>query len=282
MNTPSTNRSSANSGIVKLIGSIIFVILALVALYYLYEYLFAKTTASSVQLQNGPLKINSGSSASTQNIFSGNSISPIVAGGEYSVSFWVYVNKWSTSIIKPLLRIGGSRVDTLRIYLNKTEPILHVRVGTSAEGSGMSTSLLTSNLNSDYGALSSNAESGGSPACDIKNFELQRWVHITVTMNANTVDTYIDGKLARSCVLPSYFIVDTTNTQLVLNEVSGTASGIDGYMSNVTTYNYALAPDEVYRNYMSGPDASYSVWTYLLSFLNPSAYGQGVVGQYAS
>jgi hypothetical protein len=289
MNTPNSKNSRLNiptsNPVVKIFGSIVFVVLALVALYYLYQYLFGKTTGSSVALArlNGPQKLTSGvgttaSSYSYANSASVTQFAPIVDGGQYSVSLWVYITSFAPNSPKPILSIGSNTPngnDTLRIYLDSVSNVLHVRTGT-ASGEDR---LFTAQRQTEY---TNAGVTSGTPSCDIPNFEYQRWVHVTVILNTRTTDVFLDGKLARSCVNSGAFTVNP-GAILQVNELVGTTpvpSGIDGYISNVVTYNYALAPDEVYRNYMQGPDATYSVWTYLLSFFNPKAYGEGVTGTY--
>jgi hypothetical protein len=93
------------------------------------------------------------------------------------------------------------------------------------------------------------------PMCDLPEIDLQRWVLVSVVMSGRTVDVYLDGKLQRSCMLPSYFKVDTASP-LVAKVLQ--FNGFDGYLSRVNAYNYALNPDQVYRLYMAGPSGTNS------------------------
>jgi hypothetical protein len=88
------------------------------------------------------------------------------------------------------------------------------------------------------------------PMCDIQQVDMQRWIQITVVLNGRTCDTYINGKLARSCVLRSYYKVDTTDISMRVAD----RSGFDGYTSRISTYSTALNPDQIYKLYMAGPD----------------------------
>ena len=280
MNVPKPTNNQMS--ILRIFSGIVFVILALVALYYLYQYLYGEVTGSSFKLVNGPKEVKEG--LDNHITFNPKQFAQITEGGEYSVSMWLYVNKWNSSSPKPILRIGPasftksdsgatSNFDTLVIYLDAIQNTLHVR--TNSDNVDVNNKV----------ALDGNAlynVSSKPTKCDVTNFELQRWVCVTVTLNNNTTDVYLDGKLARSCVSPTYFRVDgTTHQCVILENVAGSKAGTStngfaGYISNVMTYNYALNPDEVYRNYMAGPDASYTMLTYLLSLFNPAAYGEGV------
>jgi hypothetical protein len=90
---------------------------------------------------------------------------------------------------------------------------------------------------------------GDTPICDLPEVDLQRWVCFGIVLNGRTVDVYMDGKLARSCVLPSFFTVDANGVKLAALKYGG----FSGYLSNVYVHSSALNPDQLYRIYMSGP-----------------------------
>ena len=85
--------------------------------------------------------------------------------------------------------------------------------------------------------------------CDLPEVELQKWVSVAVVLSGKTCDVYMDGKLTRSCVLPNFYRVDSTGVKMKLLDYGG----FEGYLGDVSTYNYALNPDQIYRMYMTGP-----------------------------
>ena len=88
-----------------------------------------------------------------------------------------------------------------------------------------------------------------SPQCDIVEFDMQRWVHVSVILSGKTTDVYIDGKLARSCIAPSYYKVDSVSvTPNILQHKT-----FDGKLANLNLYTVALNPAQVYQLYSSGP-----------------------------
>jgi hypothetical protein len=101
----------------------------------------------------------------------------------------------------------------------------------------------------------------------LPQLELQRWINITVAVNGRTVDVYFDGKLARSCVLPSFYKVDAGGYSANLLAYGG----FGGEIATTTMYNTALNPEAVYRNYMAGPEPITNILTWLQSFFTPSA-----------
>ena len=54
-----------------------------------------------------------------------------------------------------------------------------------------------------------------SHMCDLTDIDLQRWINITVSVNGRIVDVYYDGKLARSCVLPTIPVASDNGQQIV-------------------------------------------------------------------
>jgi len=91
-----------------------------------------------------------------------------------------------------------------------------------------------------------------SAKCDLPEIDMQRWTLLTVNMNGRTTDVYLDGKLARSCVSPSYYKVDPTGVKMNLCDYGG----FDGHLTGVTVYSYSLTPSEIYSIYVGGPSAN--------------------------
>jgi hypothetical protein len=87
------------------------------------------------------------------------------------------------------------------------------------------------------------------PMCDLPEVELQRWVCFGIVLNGRTVDVYLDGKLARSCVLPSFYTVNATGVNMKILQYGG----FDGFLSNLYVHSVALNPEQMYRIYMNGP-----------------------------
>jgi hypothetical protein len=120
--------------------------------------------------------------------------------------------------------------------------------------------------------MQTGADIAGEPdpnACGLPAIDLQRWVNLVVSVNSKTVDVYLDGKLARSCVLPSFYRVDGGGYQATLLNYSG----FGGYISTVNMYGSALGPDTVYSAYMAGPQPITNFLDYLKSFFQPSPQG---------
>jgi hypothetical protein len=256
--------------------TLLIVVLALVVIYYSYQFLFGASTQTGVVVLPSKITANQGSKTFTTQ-------APMYEGGEYTVNMWLYLADYKERLgtRKHVLSIGGTNFATLLVALGAYKNSLLVRVDTRAasgvDASGHSmdasgsaapaappaeqytdqlvnsrqdTSLTTFDQLQFFKPLAmDDSLLNVQPACDIDEIDLQRWVQISVVLNGRTCDVYMDGKLARSCVLRNYFKVDPTGQSIKIAD----RGGFNGYVSQVSTYNYALGPDAIYRSYMTGP-----------------------------
>lgn len=250
--------SVASSGILSGFINLLIVVIALVILYYSFRFFYGTNTSTGVMVESGKIAANQGMKRYTNQ-------SQIYEGGEYSVNFWMYISDWNykQGTRKHVIELGGNNFATLLVALGAYNNSLSVRVDTKdASGSSVPGITIT---NADKEAFFKPLQSDNSltvqPMCDIEEIDLQRWVQVTICMNGRTCDVYIDGKLARSCVLDSFFKVDPTSISVKLVD----RGGFDGYVSQVSTYNYSLNPSAVYNMYMAGPaGSSLDPWAYFV------------------
>jgi hypothetical protein len=263
-----TNSRFPGAGILL---KIVVLILLIVALYYLYDFLFGTGDLESKTIINGIMDAhNSKKPRDPIVIKNGDDIPNMYEGGEYSVNFWVYINSLNAygkaGVNKHVLTVGGTNKPTILIYLGKYSSKLSVRIKTDPSlkdptGSSSSTSSRTGPQPLDDNAT--------NEPCDIPSIDMQKWVQVTVTLNNKTCDVYIDGKLARSCVLPRSYLVRTQGLAIE----AAKNGGFGGFMSNLTAYNYALNPEQVWRLYMNGPGPQYTLMDYLKSLFSPKSLG---------
>lgn len=252
----SVPRSGLLSGFINLL----IVVVALVILYYSFRFFYGTSTSTGVIVEGGKIVANQGMKRYTNQ-------AQIYEGGEYTVNFWMYISDfdYKQGTRKHILEVGGDNFATLLVALGSYKNSLSVRVDTKdASGSSVPGITLTNKDKEDFfKSLQPDNSLTVQPMCDIEEIDLQRWVQVTVCINGRTCDVYIDGKLARSCVLNSFFKVDPTTISVKLVD----RGGFDGYVSQVSTYNYSLNPSAVYNMYMAGPAGS---------SLDPLAYFTGL------
>jgi hypothetical protein len=265
--------SNSNSSITRLMP-VLLIFFGLLGLYYLYQYLFAAKSNNTWSLITTTQPAN----PIKPILFPTASLAPLYEGGEFTISTWIYIGNWTerAGYNKSILRIGGATFDTIRIYLGARSPKLYVRLHTAQTGAspGATTTVnppdsltvatyttVYKNLQTDSGLLDN------SNLCDLPEIPMQRWANIAVAVNGKTVDIYLDGKLARSCVLPNPFKVDPAGyTGSLLDE-----KGFGGEISTTTMYDSALNPETVYKNYMAGPEPISGIGGIIANLLAPTA-----------
>jgi hypothetical protein len=257
--------NNSSSPVVRMIPALM-VFAGLIALYYLYQYLFGYRSLNAYDLVTKTQNAKVGDGDFIK--LTSDKLPGLYEGGEFTVSTWFYVNNWSyrSGKNKCILRVGGSNFDTIRIYLGGTKPKLNVRIHTRDSSSTSTTaqgdSLANQTLNATFNTLQTDSTLLDSPSgCDLPEIDLQRWVNLVVAVNGKLADIYIDGKLARSCVLPSHFKVDSSYSAYVIPY-----GGFGGEISTTVMYDMALNPEMIYKNYIAGPQPITSFSDMLSSF----------------
>lgn len=266
---------------------ILVIFLGIVALYYLYQYLFGIRTVNKYSLISGKMSANVEPITITSD-----RLPNIYEGSEFTISTWIYLSNWNyrRGFNKSIISVGGPNFDIIRVYLGGYKPSLSVRLQTkdmSGISNAVPTSVTSTNTitshndtrtqsmvesldketqNAVFNILQSDSELlNMNPICDLPEIDLQRWVNITIAVNGRTVDVYYDGKLARSCVLPSFFKVDAGGYSAKLLGYGG----FGGEIASVSMYDMALNPEQVYKNYMAGPEPITNVFDWFKSFFAP-------------
>ena len=271
------NAAATNTGLLGHLKTVIVYLVVAVALYYLYQYFYSSSGGQGVVLLAGKNKADETllrpDGKTALNPITTSALPGIYEGGQFSVEFWIYISNWNVKLgkNKHIFSLGGQNFDTIRIYLAPFKSDLRVRVHTKEVGqvlteTSMINELPASNRQDTFNNLNVDSQlTNPDQICDIADLDLQRWLHVVVTVSNRTVDTYLDGKLARSCVLPTFYKVDNNYMANILQY-----GGFGGYVSNVTVYDYSLSPDIVYHNYMSGPTVQAgSILDWLKSFFVP-------------
>ena len=204
--------------------TIILIVAILVLLYVLYAYY---TDSSSELVQTASLLT---------------SVPPIsdISGPKntrYAHSVWIYVNTWDNNKEKVIF----SRDDNLKLYLDQTSPVLKLDV----------------TMNNTTAATPSI-----EPMIITNNFPLQKWVNVTISMDNQFADAYIDGKLVRS----QRFFKKTENNGSAIPIVPpgkevpvylGNKGGeFDAYATRFRRWTTPIDPETAWDVYMKGNGSS--------------------------
>ncbi len=248
------------------------IILVLAAVYYLYKYLF---TSSGLEIQS------MNDQFVPANPTTGSAFGPmpygkqVYSGGEMTVNMWVYlqdlqrINFGKPNHIFSLGKVISGAQDplageqTLVVYLEPNTSNLKVAV---ALDDGTDAGKITGSTIKDTDGKMVAASI--TPRATVNNVELQKWVMFTFCLNNKILDIYMDGKLARSVVLPGMYRVGGQATD-ALYLTAGAYGGFGGYIGNIKMANYALNPEEVWRLYMSGPSAPFSIGNWFKGLFDP-------------
>lgn len=84
--------------------------------------------------------------------------------------------------------------------------------------------------------------------CDLVEIPIQRWVHVGVVLWNRTTDIYLNGKLARSCILKGVPKIPQQEPLHVCRD-----GGFNGAISQLRYFNRSLNAAEIYRLYSKGP-----------------------------
>ena len=203
----------------------------------------------------------------------------------FTYSMWIYVDDWNYKFgtTKTILdRAGGptvslgDRPNTLTISLNYyataiSESEINAVPGISAETYAANAAacaakaagfncvasncdanmLAASTANPNLLTAGSSAVSGttGSQVstCQIDNIPIQKWANIIISLYGRTLDTYLDGKLVRTCVVSG--IPKINNTANIIVTPNG---GFSGWTSTFKYWSQSSNPQDVYNIYKDG------------------------------
>lgn len=140
----------------------------------------------------------------------------------YSFSIWVYISDWSGSYGKP--KVVFSR-DVAR-------PLVTL---------GALENTLTTTVK---------LQTGATAQCVIQNIPIQKWTNIIVTVNDRALDTYMNGKLVKTCVLPSLPVPPSADKAMVYLTPKG---GFTGYTARFKYWPDPINPQEAWNVYRNGP-----------------------------
>jgi hypothetical protein len=180
----------------------------------------------------------------------------------------MYIQNWSAQGNKniPVLAVADNDLTytkssnaeyvlTCALYAN--EPKMQIRAGGVTTGGVMAGASVATTGSSAFPGTSS-TPTVNMPMCDVMDIDLQRWIHVTISVNGRIMDVYLDGKLSRSCILPSEQKgISSDGLQAVLLS-PGDGGGFKGYFSGVQFSGYAVTPDQIYARYLAGPYAARS------------------------
>lgn len=219
-------------------------------------------------------------------------------GREFSYSFWLYVENFTQDVDAT----NGKALHKMIFYRGAKDQMKNPIVLMDGQSNKLYIIVKTANSSlslTDNGKLYqimdgnyySNPGGSGTNKHMIMSFDyipLQRWVHVGFVIDNKTITLYLDGeiysvktadefKASRDLPvddfnnpIPYDLVPDRTEGDIFIgkNAVFGGNKSIDGYLSKLEFFNYALTASDMQKSYSSGP-----IKGGVLSSLGLSNYG---------
>jgi|TARA_Y100000992_G_scaffold302711_2_gene278707 hypothetical protein len=214
----------------------IIIIIVVVLVVLVMIYFIQKTSFSQTSLTSGLLDATKKVTISSDKITAGSN-----GSANYTWSVWIFISDWSYRLGDPkvILSRGSTQVTSHpRLTLGQTENNLTIKQAIYTDGD-------------TSGFPASSSLDGSNSTCVIPNIPIQQWVSIIVSLNGRNMDTYINGKLVKTCVLSNTGYMNATDD---VNITPG--GGFQGNVSSVKYWPTPISPQQAWNIYRSGPTGS--------------------------
>ncbi len=268
--------SSNQSSVLNVLYLAAFAILV----YYLFLY-YKKSTDYDKDLMTSKLEIvgdrPAGSMVDKYSITLSDGKSGIRASDTdpYTLSYWIYITRFnerqtgyqSIMALTDSDKTANGDVRCLLVFaLHPNKPKMFVHVGCLQDQEGANVPDMERIGGGKMGTWRGQVnniptEEDSANSCNIVDIELNRWMHVAVTVNKQIVDVYLDGKLSRSCVLPKPQAPSPAGSQVL--QILPSNNSFHGYLSGIHFSAYAATPDQLYASYLNGPYAKQGFYDYL-------------------
>ena len=212
---------------------LLLIAIVVVVLYLVYTHVFLDSTSNTLY---------SGGNAKNEKLIPASKIPGNKNSVDFTYSLWIYIKDWQ-------YRYGEKKVIFTRQTAGETDHYTEV----SLAGSTNTLNVSMASGNGLCGSGGTNCHSVG-----IENIPIQRWVHIMVSTNNRAVDTYIDGKLVKTTILPSPpYTTGQKEAPIKVSPKSGEKGGFEGEISKFRYISRTVNPREAYEIYREGPGGNW-------------------------
>lgn len=184
-----------------------------------------------MNLFSRPSKLLEMSKGNEQQTISSQKLKNTGNSANYTYSMWFYVDDWN--------------------YKFGQDKILWTRNDKSNQpGPSVTLGAMENDVTISVACYATNSQASTQPnvhKCVVKNFPLQKWVNLIVSLQGEHLDVYVDGKLHKTCVLEGVAKVSSDADVLVTP-----AGGFSGWTSNFQYWDKASNPQEAYNIYRKG------------------------------
>ncbi len=203
------------------IFNIILGVIAFLIIYYIFKFMTVKSTLTNTNDAKDKIEISKDKLEKDEN-------SP---ASNFTYSIWFYVDHWNYRYGQPKIVFG-------RINSDK-EPQPSVTLGATRNDLTISLACYPGEDNSASKSVVHN--------CKLQNIPIQKWNHLLFSVYGKSMDVYLDGKLARTCVLPGTAKVTESSNIYVTP-----AGGFSGQTAKMQYFDSATNPQQAYNIYRAG------------------------------
>jgi len=143
----------------------------------------------------------------------------------YTYSVWIYVSEWSSVGTKYIFERGTDQPSMkMEQFVNTIETRLK--------------------MTSDPVSFVS---------CKVENIPLQKWCNLIVTVSDQSLDTYLNGKLVKTCILKGL----SPSMPEVGDVTLSPKEGFSGFTAKFKYWSDAMNPQEAWNVYSAGPGGNF-------------------------
>jgi hypothetical protein len=215
------------------VSTIVFIIILIIIIIILIRYYVTNNTVLT-KLSDATVQqtISASSLGSTNSVGSNN----------FAFSIWFYIANWNYRYGEPKLIYGRMNNTTGNLdpstSINEMGPCPLVSLGAITNDLDIALAYFNDTTSSVQTSVIN---------CPIKNIPIQKWVNLIISVYGKTLDTYINGKLVKTCVLPGVAKVNKDANVYVTP-----LGGFEGSTTKLAYYANSLNPEEAWNIYKQG------------------------------
>lgn len=211
--------------------SLFIVILVLIILFIIVKYVFASGGTSGLEEATTETTIKSTDLEQTSSVNS-------------AYSLWFYIKDWNENYgsTKLLMKRQDGAGDGLKISLGTYENKMDIDI--------------------DY--FDTTSSSKLTHTCTVYNIPIQSWNSLVVSIEQKSLDIYLNGKLAKSCLIPGVPYIDGAS-DVVITPAPLTQQ-FSGFTSSFKYFATPVDPQKVWDIYRKGYSGDYGIGQYFSKY----------------
>lgn len=211
--------------------SIFIVIIVLVLLFILVKYVFNTSGTSGLEEASVETTINSSDLEQNSSVNS-------------AYSLWFYIKDWNENY-------GSTKV-------------LMTRQDGSGDGLKVTLGTYENKMDIDISYYDTTTTGKLTHTCTVYNIPIQSWNSLVISIEQKSVDIYLNGKLAKSCLIPGVPYVDAKSNVVITP--SPATQQFSGFTASFKYYTTPIDPETAWNIYRGGYSGDYGIGQYFSKY----------------